>query len=227
MKILALETTTESGSCALWRDGDLTSADCPAGRPHSETLIPLAQRLLTEADCGFAGLDAIAFGMGPGAFTGLRVACGVAQGMAVALGVPVLPIGSLEAMAWSDGSERVLSLLDARMGEIYGGAFMRGDGGMIAVGAPVVCAPDTLVLPEGEEWRAVGNALATHPQLAARLSGWLPRPDLLPHAKSVAELGALAFLRGEAIDPALAAPRYVRDKVARTTAERLQAGGRA
>jgi tRNA threonylcarbamoyladenosine biosynthesis protein TsaB len=225
MQILALETSTDSGSCALWQDGRVWTRDCPPGQPHSETLIPLARQMLMEAGSGFAALDAIAFGMGPGAFTGLRVACGIAQGMAMALDCPVLPVGSLEAMAWAAGGERVVSLLDARMGEVYCGFFERGEAGPAACSELVVQRPETLPLPQGEGWQAAGNALRVYPQLAARFSAWAHLPHILPHAGSVAELGALAFLRGEARDPALATPRYVRDKVARTTAERLADGG--
>jgi tRNA threonylcarbamoyladenosine biosynthesis protein TsaB len=225
MQILALETSTDSGSCALWQDGRVLSADCPAGQPHSETLIPLAQRLLAEADSSFATLDAMAFGMGPGAFTGLRVACGIAQGMAVALDRPVLPVGSLEAMAWAAGGKRVMSLLDARMGEVYCGLFERRNEGPLACSALTVQKPQTLPLPQEDDWQVVGNALRVHAQLATRFAAWTCLPHILPHARSVAELAALAFLRGEAQDPALAAPCYVRDKVARTTAERLSDGG--
>lgn len=227
MQILALETTTDLGSCALWQDGQVLSATCPPGRPHSETLIPLVQGLLAEAGSGFASLDAIAFGMGPGAFTGLRVACGIAQGMAVALDRPVLPVGSLETMAWEAGAERVLALLDARMGEVYAGTFRRTGATLETLGELVLAAPGTLPLPAAEgEWLAVGNALAAYPDLQARCAAWECRPGILPHARSVAHLAAAAMARGEGLDPALAAPRYIRDKVARTVAERLAEGGR-
>jgi tRNA threonylcarbamoyladenosine biosynthesis protein TsaB len=233
MRILALETSTESGSCALWQEGRVLAADCPAGMAaHSTTLIPLARQLLATAGIGFAALDAIAFGMGPGAFTGLRVACGVAQGMAVALDKPVLPIGSLECMAWAAGGERVLSLLDARMGEVYVGAFVRSADGPQAVTRLQVLSPEEVSLPRSVAWsssncQVVGNALSAYPQLAERfLASARILPDLLPHARPLVELAALAFARGEGLDPALALPRYVREKVARTTAERLGAGGR-
>lgn len=228
MQILALETSTDSGSCALWRDGELLSADCPPGRAHSETLIPLVQRLLAEAGSGFAGLDGIAFGMGPGAFTGLRVACGIAQGMAVGLDLPVLPVGSLESMAWAAGEGKVLALLDARMGEVYGGCFRRAGMTLEPLGELLLAAPAALPLPAAASgWRAVGNALTAYPELQARCAGWECYPDILPHARSVAELAALALARGEGLDAALAAPRYIRDKVAQTVAERLAAGGRS
>jgi tRNA threonylcarbamoyladenosine biosynthesis protein TsaB len=227
MQILALDTSTETGSCALWQDGRVLAADCPAGESHSATLIPLVQHLLANAGSGFASLDAIAFGMGPGAFTGLRVACGIAQGMAVALDKPVLPVGSLECMAWAAGGEKVLSLLDARMGEVYVGAFIRHADGVQAVGELQVLRPEDIQLPEGwspENCLIVGNALLAYPQLAEHFAAWQTLPDILPHARPLAELAALAFARGEGQDSALALPRYVRDKVARTTAERLADG---
>ena len=220
MQILALETSTESGSCALWQDGRVLAADCPAGESHSATLIPLAQQLLATAGSDFSALDAIAFGMGPGAFTGLRVACGIAQGMATALDKPVLPVGSLECMAWAAGGGRTHSLLDARMGEVYVGAFTRHADGVRAVGELQVLRPEDIKLPEG--FQVVGNALLSYPQLLERFAHHTKiQPEILPHARPLVELAALAFARGEGLDPSLALPRYVRDKVARTTAERL------
>ncbi|MDR0737178.1 MAG: tRNA (adenosine(37)-N6)-threonylcarbamoyltransferase complex dimerization subunit type 1 TsaB [Zoogloeaceae bacterium] len=230
MRILALETSTESGSCALWQEGETLAADCPADAPHSETLLPLAQQLLAAAQSGFAALDAIAFDMGPGMFTGLRVACGIAQGIAAALDKPVLPIGSLECMAHAAGGERVLSLLDARMGEVYAGAFQQtARDGPRTAGTIRLLRPEDLALPD--DWprtdavRVVGNALLAYPQLAERFCLHRCLPRIRPHAKPLVELAALAFRRGEGQDPALALPRYVRDKVAYTTAERAAARG--
>ncbi|MDR0673551.1 MAG: tRNA (adenosine(37)-N6)-threonylcarbamoyltransferase complex dimerization subunit type 1 TsaB [Zoogloeaceae bacterium] len=230
MRILALETSTESGSCALWQEGEVLAADCPAGEPHSGTLLPLARRLLATAQSGFAALDAIAFGMGPGMFTGLRVACGIAQGMAAALDKPVLPIGSLECMACAAGGERVFCLLDARMGEVYAGAFQaREDSAPQAVGPIRLLRPEDLALPEGwletDAIQIAGNALLAYPQLAERFCGCRCLPQIRPHARALAKLAAKAFRRGEGQDPALALPRYVRDKVAYTTLERAALGG--
>ena len=118
MKILAIETSTDFGTCALLKDGVIDQRICPPGRPHSETLLPLVREMMADNGIGFVQLDALAFGAGPGAFTGLRVACGVAQGLAVGAGLPVIPVCGLEAMAASLGELRVLSLLDARMGEV-------------------------------------------------------------------------------------------------------------
>jgi len=229
MLILALETSTELGSCALWRDGELSVRLCPAGRSHSETLLPLVRELLAEAAVAVAELDAIAFGVGPGAFTGLRVACGAAQGLAVAADIPLLPLTSLEAMAAATGAEQVLALLDARMGEVYAGAYRRSADGYVLQGEIRVSSPVDVPIPAESGWLACGNAPAAYPQLAERLAeaGLAVRGDILPTAAVLAQLAVPRLRRGEGIDAALAAPLYVRDKVAKTVAERLREGGKA
>jgi len=229
MLILALETSTEAGSCALWRDGDITERICPAGRSHSETLLPLVRELLAEASLSVAQLDAIAFGVGPGAFTGLRVACGAAQGLAVAAGIPLIPVTSLEAMAAATGAERVVALLDARMGEVYAGSYQGGGNHYDLQGEIRVAAPTEVELPSAPGWLACGNAPLAYPTLLERLegAGIAYMPDILPTAAAVARLGAARAALGGGIDAALAAPLYIRDKVAKTIAERLREGGKA
>jgi len=229
MLILALETSTELGSCALWRDGLVAERTCPPGKSHSETLLPLVRELLAEAGVKVGQLDAIAFGVGPGAFTGLRVACGAAQGLAVASNRPLIPVTSLETMAAQAGGERVLALLDARMGEVYSGSYQLIDGGYVLRGEIRVSAPDAVVLPAESGWAACGNAIAAYPVLAERLSvaSIAVQADVLPTATTVVRLAAPRAARGEGIDVALAAPLYIRDKVAKTVAERLSEGGRA
>lgn len=229
MRVLALETSTDLGSCALWLDGELIERRCPTGRPHSETLLPLVRDLLAEAGTDFAGLDAIAFGAGPGAFTGLRVACGIAQGLAVALDLPVVPVGTLEALAAGSDGERVLALLDARMNEVYYAALVRDGAARFVAGDLRVAPPAAVELPEGAGWVACGNALAAYPALAERVAraGFEVRPEAMPTAAAVARLAVPRLQGGAAIDPALAVPLYVRDKVARTVAERLAEGGKA
>lgn len=229
MLILALETSTELGSCALWRDGEVVEKFCPTGRSHSETLLPLVRDLLHEAGLKVGQLDAIAFGVGPGAFTGLRIACGAAQGLAVAADIPLVPVTSLEAMAALTGAERVLALLDARMGEVYCGRYGRVADGYRRDGEICVAAPAELVLPGDSGWLACGNAPAAYPVLQERLlaAGIALQTGVLPTASAVARLAASRAVRGEGIDPALAAPLYIRDKVAKTVAERLADGGRA
>jgi tRNA threonylcarbamoyladenosine biosynthesis protein TsaB len=229
MLILALETSTELGSCALWRDGVVAERICPPGKSHSETLLPLVRELLAEAGVKVGQLDAIAFGVGPGAFTGLRVACGAAQGLAVAANLPLIPVTSLETMAAQAGGERVLALLDARMGEVYSGSYQLIDGAYVLQGDIRVSAPDAVALPTEPGWIACGNAIAAYPVLAERLSvaGIAVQADVLPTATTVVRLAAPRAARGEGIDAALAAPLYIRDKVAKTVAERLSEGGRA
>lgn len=222
---LALETAADPGSVALWQDGRVTRRTCPSELSNSAALLPAAEALLAEAGLGFAQLHGIAFGIGPGSFTGLRVACGVAQGLAFARELPLLGIGTLDAMALSAAAERVIVALDARMGEVYYGIFVAGE----AQGAIGVHAPDAVPLPEGEGWTACGSGLSAYPALRQRLAGVADTylPDVQPDAASVLRLAAPRLVRGECIDPADAAPLYVRDKVAKTVAERLAEGGRA
>lgn len=229
MLILALETSTDRGSCALWRDGDVVERLCPSGRPHSETLLPLVREMLAAAGVTLGQVDAIAFGTGPGAFTGLRVACGVAQGLAVGVGVPVVPVVTLEAMAAGSSDERILTLLDARMNEVYAACYERREGGLQLNGDITVAPPALVQLPIAGDWLACGNALAAYPALVERVTaaGFRQDATLMPTATRVAELAAARLAAGQAIDPALAAPLYIRDKVARTVAERLAEGGKA
>jgi tRNA threonylcarbamoyladenosine biosynthesis protein TsaB len=164
MNLLAIETSTDLGSIAIWRDGELLRRDCPAGRSHSETLLPLIRSTLHEAGLGFSDLGGIAFAAGPGSFTGLRVACGVAQGLAFAHALPIIPVGTLEAMALASAGEKVIILLDARMGEVYHGRFADS----VPFGEVAVCPPSALPLPDSGDWLACGNGLAAYPVLRQR-----------------------------------------------------------
>jgi len=225
MNILALETATDPGSIALWCDGVLVSRDCPTGLSNSQTLLPLAAATLREAGLGFADLHGIAFGTGPGSFTGLRVACAVAQGLAVARDLPLLGIGTLQAMALASGGERVIVALDARMGEVYYGMFDHGE----LHGEIGVYSPAAVPLPTSSGWLACGNGLLAYPVLRERLSPFVEvwKPAVMPSAEAVVRLAAARLERGERIDAAAAVPFYVRNKVASTVAERLAEGGKA
>lgn len=230
MKILALETSTDSGSVALL-DGAVVTERPVVGRPgHSETLLPGVIALLDSCGVTLAELDAIAFGAGPGAFTGLRLACGAAQGLALGLGKPVIPVGNLEALASQCPEDAIFVAADARMSEVYFAAYRRTAGGLEEVMAPACATPLEVCLPPEGSWFGFGTAFRAYqeslvPALGARLAGFDGEP--VPLASSIARLAGERFLRGELLDPALAVPLYVRDKVAMTTAERLARGGKA
>jgi tRNA threonylcarbamoyladenosine biosynthesis protein TsaB len=229
MQILSLETSTETGTCALLIDGEVIERRCPPEQSHSATLLPLVRDLLAEAGLSLQQLDGIALGIGPGAFTGLRVACGAAQGLAVAADLPVLPVVSLEAMAAATAAHRVLAVLDARMGEVYAARYQKDGGALLLHGEIRVQGPDDIVLPDSADWLVCGNALAAYPALAERVAnaGLSARPEILPLAGWVARLAVAPLVAGQGLDAAAIAPLYIRDKVAKTVAERLAEGGRA
>lgn len=219
MRLLALETATHRLSVALWLDGRILerAAELPNG--SSEWLLPNVHALLAEAGSGLRSLDGIAFGAGPGSFTGLRLAAGCAQGLACGLDVPVIGVGTLEALALASGELRAYTCLDARMNEVYVAAYEKG----VEVIAPLVCPPEQVPVPAGEGWIGCGDGFAAY-------GGRLPkfactRPELRPTADAVARLAAPRFARGEGVAAGEAMPLYVRDKVALTTAERLARGG--
>lgn len=230
VNLLALESSTSLLSVALLSGGELIERQ---GRPdvsHSDQVLPLLQCLLDDAGLSVAALDGVAFGAGPGSFTGLRLSCGVAQGLALAHDLPVIGVCSLEALAWATGRQRVLVCMDARMGEIYSAAYEAWPGTMMAILAPAVTAPDRVPAPAGAGWFGVGDAYAVYAEtLRASLGKTLEQVDAtpLPGARAVAELASARLAAGQGGDAALAAPLYVRDKVALTTAERLARGGKA
>lgn len=219
MKFAALETSTEWCSVALWVDGEARGIEQRAGNRHAELVLPMLERLLASAGISIAQLDAVAYGAGPGSFTGLRLACGAAQGLAFARGLPVADISTLEAMAEECGATRVVACLDARMHEVYYSAIEK-DGVRWREVIPAQCvAPASAPVPEGEDWTACGNGLSVYEDLfrnrfARRM------PEVHPSAMAVARLAASRFAAGEGVDAALAAPDYVREKVAFTIEER-------
>lgn len=194
----------------------------------SDRILPWVRELLAEAGLSLQQLDGIAFGAGPGGFTGIRLSCGVAQGLAYGADLPVLGVGSLEALALACGGERVYACLDARMNEVYAAAYELRDGVPVAVLPPVVVAPALAPLPPGAGWRGAGDGFTAYEgALRLRLDATVNdvQADLLPTAMAVARLARPRFARGEGVNAALAQPLYVRDKVALTTAERLARGG--
>jgi len=225
MRFIALESSTEWCSAALWQDGEIAAIERRADHRHGELLLPMAERLLAQAGVGAAALDGVAFGAGPGAFTGLRIACGLAQGFALAHDIPVVGVSSLETLAETSGADRVVACVDARMQEVYCAAYAREAGGWRTVVEAECAAPERITPPPGTGWLGAGSGFGVHGDaLAARLGGALAQraPELRPGAHALARLAAARFERGEAVDAALAAPHYLRDKVALTTAERLR-----
>ncbi|GAB2182114.1 tRNA (adenosine(37)-N6)-threonylcarbamoyltransferase complex dimerization subunit type 1 TsaB [Denitratisoma sp. agr-D3] len=228
MKILALETSSALLSVALSCDGTLHRRSEHHANGGSDRILPWVRELLAEAGIALTQLDGIAFGAGPGGFTGIRLSCGVAQGLAYGADLPVVGVCSLEALAVESGADRVYACLDARMNEVYAAAYERRDGQPVAVVAPQVCPPEAAPLPPGSGWIAVGDGFASYATaLAARLgSGVTPEGESrLPTAEGVLRLALPRFARGEGVAAAQAQPFYVREKVALTTAERLARGG--
>lgn len=216
IKLLAFDTSTEALSIAVRHGDRLLEHNGAGGAASSATLIPFILQLLTDAGLKLAELDAIAFGRGPGSFTGLRTACAVAQGLGYGAGVPLLPIDTLHAVAEEArhrfGSARVVAVLDARMDQVYAGRYDFGDAG---AGEAELLAPEQLAVPPG--WALAGNAFAAY---GDRLPPAAARHEVLPTATALLRLAPELLAAGRTVAPAEAWPLYVRDKVAQTTEER-------
>jgi tRNA threonylcarbamoyladenosine biosynthesis protein TsaB len=224
MKVLALDTSTEYCSVAFWHDGAVIERCELAGQKHSELLIGMLDTLLHECGVKLTQIDGIAFGKGPGSFTGVRIACGATQGLAFGANLPVAGICTLEALAEASGKSRVIAALDARMGEIYHAAYEKQGSAWIAVSEPCLCKPEAAPSVPGENWFGVGSGFATHGvSLQARYAGQLLGIDgnVVPQAAAIAALGAVQFALGHGLDAAEALPLYLRDKVALKTSERV------
>jgi tRNA threonylcarbamoyladenosine biosynthesis protein TsaB len=225
LKLLALDTSTQWCSAALRLDARVLVREENAGQRHSELIVPMIEALLQEAGMRLQALDAIAFGAGPGSFTGVRIACGVAQGLAFGAGLPVVPVCTLAALAQASGAQRVVAALDARIGEIYHASYVRDAEGWRPVHDPSVCRAEDAPAVEGGDWTGCGSAFEVYEAaLRARYGESLRtvRHGLVPHARDIAALGVESFRLGHAIAPDDAAPLYVRDKVAMTVSERAQ-----
>lgn len=223
MKLLAFETATEACSVALFIDGAVRERFELAPRRHAELSLPWAEQLLAEAGIARAQLDAIAIGRGPGAFTGVRLAIAIAQGIALALDRPIVPVSTLAALAMQARGGQVLAAIDARMGEVYSAAFAREADGVVARSREVVSPPDAIALPDdAHAWHGVGTGFAAVDGALQRcLGARLASVDAaaLPHAADIARLAAPAFARGEGLAPERVEPAYLRDNVALTIAE--------
>ena len=222
MKLLALETSTDACSVALRLDGE-TFEWHESGVKHSSRLLPMIEQLLAEAGLALAQLDTLAFGRGPGSFTGLRIGAGVTQGLAYARELPVVPVSSLAAMAQGSDAARVLTAQDARMQEVYWGCYLRGRDGLMQIqGEEQLLPPEQVPIPDGRDWVGLGSAWEVYGErmrlrLGAALAHSSPRQ---PQAGDIALLAEQAYAQGLAIAAEHISPVYLRDKVARTRRER-------
>ncbi|OHC64946.1 MAG: tRNA (adenosine(37)-N6)-threonylcarbamoyltransferase complex dimerization subunit type 1 TsaB [Rhodocyclales bacterium RIFCSPLOWO2_02_FULL_63_24] len=227
MQLLAFETATRRLSVALWQNGASIERAEELPNGGSERLLPWVQELLAEAGLALGQIDGIAFGAGPGGFTGLRLACGVAQGLAYGLDRPVLPVSTLEALALAAGDGEVWTCLDARMNEVYSAAYRVAGDAVRQLMTPVCLPPAEVSAPTFAGGWGVGDGFSSYGALLRARKPDLEgvRGDVYPTAVAVLRLAAGAFERGAAVDAAAAQPIYVRDKVALTTAERIARGG--
>jgi tRNA threonylcarbamoyladenosine biosynthesis protein TsaB len=233
LRILAIDTSTEACSAALsWSDGAIRQRFIVTERGHAELILPMIDGLLAEAGCRLKDLDGLAFGRGPGGFTGLRIAAGVIQGLAYGSGLRVAPVSSLAAVAYladstspswpsapSGPSSGVLVCNDARMNEVYWGCyrFDAGDPCVPRVLAAEAVGPADSVRPVPTVMHVAGNGLPRYPALQARLeaAGLRYHEGVYPRADAIARLGERMLQNHEGVDAAEALPVYVRDDVAR------------
>jgi len=228
MKLLAFDTSTQWLTIACVHGERWIEREELAGQAHSQRLLPLVDEVMAEAGLALAELDAIAFGAGPGSFTGVRIGCGVAQGLGFGAGLKLLPVSTLEALAESawqaHGWTRVVACLDARMREVYVAAYRREDDRWVIEREPAVMRPDDVALTPSATSGA-GDGFAAYPDLASRLG--LDRVDAaaMPRARAIAAIAMPQVSAGRGVAASEALPLYVRHRVALTTAER-EAGKR-
>ncbi|HMG61246.1 MAG TPA: tRNA (adenosine(37)-N6)-threonylcarbamoyltransferase complex dimerization subunit type 1 TsaB [Burkholderiales bacterium] len=231
MNLLAIDTSTDFCSVAASRGEALFARHERAGQRHAERILDMVDQVLVEARLEFAQIQGIAYGAGPGSFTGLRIAAGVTQGLALARGIGVVGIGTLLALAEEASEEaaeeaagsRIIACVDAHKGEVYHAAYRRAGAGWEEVSAPGVYRPEAVPLVPGENWIGCGDGFAAYRELlAARLGECVSaiRPEAASTARAVLKLAIPRFAAGEAKDAAAAVPEYLRDKVALKTSER-------
>lgn len=224
MKIVAIDSSTDWLSvCAFDGQGVIAFRE-RAGTAASERMLPLVRRALDAGGWALADLDGIAFGAGPGAFTGLRIACGVAQGLALGADLPIVGVPTLLAVAhggWQvHGASAVIACIDARMREVYFAAYRRVAGEWVVARDPEVGKPAAMSAPDDGPWLGVGDAFSVYPQLAAQLGLAAADATIVPDAQVIAQLALPQFAAGKGVSAEVAQPLYVRHRVALTTAER-------
>jgi tRNA threonylcarbamoyladenosine biosynthesis protein TsaB len=221
MKLLTLDTSTDACSCALSVDGEIREQSVIAPRQHTMLILPMIDQLLAEAGLKPTQLDGIAFGCGPGSFTGLRIACGITQGIAFAADIPVAPISSLATLAQAayldNGIAKVLAAIDARMNEIYFGKYLVDKNGIMQpVAEETVCTPTAIDLPTTAGWYGIGSGWATYPQeLTTRLGDKIQgvHGEKYPQARAMIPLAQAALAAGQIVSAENALPVYLRNRV--------------
>ena len=220
MKLLAFDTSTEACSAALGLGDAILEREELAPRRHAELILPMVDSLLQEAGLRLRDLDALAFGRGPGAFTGVRLAAGIAQGLALGAGLPVAPVSSLAALAQgaTEQADALLATMDARMGEIYWGLYEPANGGVARLAAGErVSDPAAVTLPAGRSFFAIGSGWETYGALLAeRFKGRVTgaAPARRPRARDLLPLAQAELEQGQGLPPEQALPVYLRNEVA-------------
>ena len=217
MKLLAFDTSTEACSAALYNDGEINSQFEIAPRRHAELILPMIDQLLAEAECSINNLDAIAFGRGPGAFTGVRIAAGITQGLAFSAGIPVIPVSSLAmlAQAVTNQAEFIVAVIDARMHEIYFGLYKSGEV-VTLMDEEQVIAPSDIKINNVSGCYGTGSGWITYEtilknKLGDRLQGY--DGTRYPDARAMLPIAIQEFRNGNLHKPEEAIPVYLRDKV--------------
>ncbi len=225
MKLLALDASTEFLSLALMVDDDTSTYHAHAGQTASQLILPQIQILLDEKKIKLTALDGIAFGAGPGAFTGVRIACGVAQGLGFGANLPVEGVNTLKALAQASGANKVIVCTDARMGEVYHAAFVLEGNAWLEIVPTGVYKPEDVPTIEGEDWVGVGSGWKAYGDvLMQRYQDNIVNtmPDVTPMAAAILQLTLPLFESGAANKASDARPIYIRNRVALTTSEREQ-----
>lgn len=220
MKLLAIDTTEEACSAALWIDGSIEEQFEIVPRRHSEHILPMMNAVLAISGVSLKDLDALAYARGPGSFTGVRIAASIIQGAAFGADLPVVPVSSLQALAQGAnrafGADAVLSAFDARMSEVYWGAYRCDNVGIMRLhGDEAVCPPGDVVVPEGGAWFGAGSGWGAYAEALNERSGVAEfNSELLVHAADVARIAVTLFDEGAAVAAEHAVPVYLRDQVA-------------
>ncbi len=231
MNILALDTSTDATSVAVYADGKTTALFELTPRKHTDRLLPLVEELLAEAGIERGALDYVAFGRGPGSFTGVRIATSVAQGIAFSVAAQIVPVSTLAALAQEEmersGADRVMPVVDARMKEVYTAHYVKDENGIAQLqGDEHVCPPAAVPLPGGSGWVSCGSGWAVYGEELAHRLGGIVEPvegegtNRQPRAEYMLKLARLGIEQGFSLPPEQGLPVYLRDKVAETTDER-------